>query len=125
MILFDEKIVDTLNQYFSDNKECIESIRLSSHGLGIEFIHFRVECSEQVHASINGTEYFWKGAPNTAPWGVLVGQTPQKASLTNPNFLTIECANGDCIKIETIEGQYESVVFTFPQQDDCLVMEVF
>ena len=71
MILFNEKIVELLNQYFDKGDEYFESILLASYGFNIQFVNFRVQCNERVFASIDGKEYEWDDAPNSGPWGAL------------------------------------------------------
>jgi hypothetical protein len=125
MILFDEKIVELLNQIFDEKCEYVESILLASYGFNIQFVNFRVQCNERVFASIDGKEYEWNDAPNSGPWGALGRQLAKKAVLKSPKLLTIEFESGDSIDIETEEGQYESVIFDFPPEGEAFVMEIF
>ena len=125
MTLFDEKIVELLNEYFSKNEEYVESILLASYGFNIQFVNFNIQCNERVFASIGGKTYIWEDAPNSGPWGALGRQLGKKAQLKNFGILSISFENGDSIDIETVESQYESVIFNFRQQGEALVMEVF
>ena len=125
MILFNEKIVELLNQYFAKEDERVESILLASYGFNIQFVNFRVQCNERVFASISGKEYEWDNAPNSGPWGALGRQLAKNAVLKSPKLLTIEFESGDSIDIETEESQYESVIFDFPLKGEAFVMEIF
>jgi hypothetical protein len=125
MILFNEQIVAILNEYFSSNEEYVESVLLASEGFGVQFVNFSVHCNERVFASINGRRYEWNDAPNSGPWGALGRQLANKAVLRNEALLGIIFDSGDSLEIETVEGQYESVVFRFPPRDNALVMEIF
>ena len=125
MILFNEKIVELLNDYFSKSDEYVESIMLSSYGFNIQFVNFNIQCNERVFASIGGKNYEWDDAPNSGPWGALGRQLAKNAVLKTPTLLSIKFESGDSIDIETAESQYESVIFNFPPQGDSLVMEIF
>ncbi len=125
MINFSEEIVELLNNYFSENEEFVESVLLASYGLNIQFVNFNIQCEERVFASINGNSYEWNDAPSFGPWGALGRQRAIKAQLKALNLLNIIFESGDSIDIETVEGQYESVIFTFPPKGESLVMEIF
>lgn len=125
MILFNEQIVAVLNTYFSKNEEYVESVLLASYGFNIQFVNFSVHCSERVFASIKGRRYEWNDAPNPGPWGALGRQLAKAAVLRNEALLGIIFESGDSLDIETVEGQYESVIFRFPPQENSLVMEIF
>lgn len=125
MILFNENIIEILNEYFSKDKEYVESVLLASYGLNIQFVSFNVQCNERVFASIDGAEYEWNDAPNSGPWGALGRQHAIKAILKNPSLLSIVFEGGDSIDIETVESQYESVIFNFPPKGESIVMEIF
>lgn len=125
MILFNEEIVELLNEYFSKNEEYVESVLLASYGFNIQFLNFNIQCNERVFASIGGDNYEWDDAPNSGPWGALGRQLAKKAALKNPALLSIVFGSGDSIDIETAENQYESVIFTFPPKGESLVMEIF
>lgn len=125
MILFNEEIAATLNRYFEQEDEFVQSIQLATWGLSIQFNNFSVCCNARVFASIKGKEYEWDDAPNSGPWGALCRQIPEKAVLKSPNVLTIVFISGDSIEIETEEGPYESVIFDFPPQGETLIMEIF
>ena len=125
MILFDNNIVELLNEYFSKNEEYIESVLLASYGLNIQFVNFDIQCEQRVFATIGGMTYEWNEAPNSGPWGALGRQVAKKAALKGPALLSISFESGDSIDIETVENQYESVIFTFPPQGDVNVMEIF
>lgn len=125
MINYNDEIVDILNDYFLKNDEFVESIRLSSYGLQIQFVNFDIHCNERVFASIGGKSYEWNDAPNSGPWGALGRQRATKASLKKQNILTITFETGDTVDIETVVGQYESVQFTFPPMGESIVMEIF
>lgn len=66
--------------------------------------------NEQIVAVLNG--YFSK-------------QLAKTAVLRNEGLLGIIFESGDSLDIETVEGQYESVVFRFPPHESSLVMEIF
>ena len=125
MINFSQEIVELLNNYFSENEEFVESILLASYGLNIQFVNFNIQCEERVFASINGNNYEWNDAPNSGPWGALGRQRALTAHLKARNLLSIIFESGDSIDIETVEGQYESVIFTFPPKGESFVMEIF
>jgi hypothetical protein len=125
MISFDEEIVELLNQYFSRNEEYVESVLLASYGFTIQFVNFSIHCNERVFASVAGKDYEWGDAPNSGPWGALGRQLAQKATLKNPNLLSIIFKSGDSIDIETRNSQYESVIFTFPPKEEGIVIHVF
>lgn len=125
MIIFNEEIVNLLNESFTKNKEYVESVRLSSYGFNIQFVNFDIQCNERVFASIGGKEYEWDDAPNAGPWGVLGRQLANRAVLKGPTLLCIFFESGDSIDIETAENQYESVIFNFPPQGESFVMEIF
>jgi len=125
MINFTDEIVELLNDYFSKNEEYVESILLASYGFNIQFVNFNIQCEEGVFARIDGEEYEWNDAPSSGPWGALGRQQAIHAKLKSPSLLSIMFKGGDSIDIETVEGQYESVVFNFPQQGESIVMEVF
>lgn len=125
MINFNEEIVKLLNDYFSESEEFVESILLASYGFNIQFVNFNINCEERVFASIGGKKYEWNDAPNSGPWGVLGRQRAKEAKLRAPNLLTINFDSGDFIDIETVEGQYESVIFNFTPKGESIVMEIF
>jgi hypothetical protein len=125
MILFNEEIVNLLNESFTKNKEFVESVRLSSYGFNIQFVNFDIQCNERVFASIGGKQYEWDDAPNAGPWGALGRQLANSAILKAPTLLSIIFDSGDSIDIETAENQYESVIFNFPPQGETFVMEIF
>ena len=125
MINFTEEIVELLNDYFSKNEEYVESILLASYGFNIQFVNFNIQCEERVFARIDGKEFEWNDAPNSGPWGALGRQQAIHAKLKSSSLLSIMFKGGDSIDIETVEGQYESVVFNFPPEGESIVMEVF
>ena len=125
MIKFNNEIIKLLNDYFSKNEEFVESILLASYGFNIQFVNFNINCEERVLASIGGKKYKWDDAPNSGPWGSLERQRATEAKLMESNMLRISFDSGDFIDIETVEGQYESVIFNFPSQGENLVMEIF
>lgn len=125
MRLFNNEIVELLNDYFMNGQEYVESILLASYGFHIQFVNFNIQCEDRVFASLNGNFYEWNDAPTSAPWGVLGRQLASKAILLKPELLRIEFESGDNFDIETVEGKFESVIFNFPPKDDCLVMEIF
>lgn len=125
MILFNEEIVKLLNEYFSKEPQFVESVQLASYGFNIQFVDFTIQCNERVLASIAGEPYEWFDAPNFGPWGALGRQRAVKAKLKSPSLLSITLESGDTIDIETVESQYESVIFNFSQQGNSLVMEIF
>ena len=125
MNLFNEEIVKILNDYFSKEPQFVESVQLASYGFNIQFVDFKIQCNERVFASIDGTYYEWDDAPNSGPWGALGRQRAENARLKSPSVLSIKFESGDSIDIETVESQYESVIFNFPPQGNSLVMEIF
>ena len=125
MILYNEEIVELLNNYFSKSEEYVESVLLASYGFNIQFVNFNVQCNERVFGSIGGKNHEWDDAPNSGPWGTLGRQLAKKAVLKSPTLLNIMFESGDSIDIETVESQYESVIFNFPPKDDSFVMEIF
>lgn len=125
MILFNNDIIEILNEYFSKNEEYVESILLASYGFNIKFVNFNIQCNERVFASIDGENHEWNDAPNSAPWGALGRQLAKSAVLKKPSLLSINFESGDTIDIETVENEYESVIVNFPPQSGCLVMEIF
>ena len=125
MILFNEEIANLLNEYISKNEEYVESVLLASYGFNIQFVNFNIQCNERVFATIAGKSYEWNDAPNSAPWGALGRQLAKVAVLKNPTLLSINFVSGDSIEIETLENEYESVIFNFPPQGESLVIEIF
>jgi len=125
MILFSKEIVELLNEHFSTSEEYVESVLLASYGFNIQFVNFNIQCNERVFASIAGELYEWGDAPNSGPWGALTRQLAKKAVLKNQRILSIVFESGDSIDIETVENQYESVIFNFPPQGESFVMEIF
>ena len=125
MIIFNNSIVELLNEYFLKNEEYVESILMASYGFNIQFVDFNIHCYECIFASIGGAKYEWSDAPNSGPWGALGRQLAKKAVLKSSTLLSIVFESGDSIDIETVESQYESVIFNFPSQGDPLVMEIF
>jgi hypothetical protein len=125
MILFNEKIIELLNEYIFKKEEYVESILLASYGFNIQFVNFNIQCNERVFASIDGTTYEWDEAPNSEPWGALGRQLAKKALLKNQALLSIVFESGDSIDIETVESQYESVLINFPPQGESYVMKIF
>ena len=125
MILFNENIVQILKKYLFNDNEFIESILLSSYGFGIQFCGVNIHCNERVFARINGSVYEWGDAPSSAPWGILGRQKAVDVLLPNPSRLRITLESGDYIEIETVEGQYESVVINLPSSSDSLIMEIY
>ena len=125
MINFTEEVVELLNDYFLKNDEYVESILLASYGFNIQFVNFSVQCEERVFGKIDGGEYEWNDAPNSGPWGALGRQQAISAKLKSPAMLRIIFKSGDSIDIETVEGQYESVIFNFPPKGESIVMEIF
>lgn len=124
MKLFNEEIVELLNEYFKE-LQFVESIHLASYGFTIQFVDFGIQCCERVFASIDGMSYEWDDALNAGPWGALCRQRAKSAKLMSPSLLSIMFESGDSISIETIESQFESVIFNFPPQGNSLVMEIF
>lgn len=125
MILFDEKIVQHLNQRFSGREEYVESVLLASYGFKIQFVSFDVQCNERVFATLGGVRYEWNDAPNSGPWGTLGRQVAKSAALKNSTLLSIAFQSGDSVEVETVEGRYESVIFSFASQGHSLTMEIF
>lgn len=125
MINFTDEIVALLNEYFSKHEEYVESILMASYGLNIQFVNFNIQCEERVFATIGGNSYEWNDAPNSGPWGALGRQVAKAARLKTPNLLSIAFDSGDSVDIETVESQYESVIFNFPPREGALVMEIF
>ncbi len=73
MILFNEKIVDVLNEYFSKNNQYVDSILLASYGFNIRFQDIEIQCNERVFATIDGQTYEWHDSPNSGPWALWGG----------------------------------------------------
>ena len=125
MICYTEDIVKILNDSFSTGEEFVESILLATYAININFYKFKIQCTERVFATIGGMTYVWSEHPNSSPWGMLVRQIPNKAKLNSPYSLNITFESGDSVDIETVKGQYESVIFTFPPVGESHVMEIF
>ncbi len=123
MIVFNSEIVEILRKELADLY--IDSVLLSSCGIGFQFCDINIHCYEKVFACINGEVYEWDDSPNEAPWGNLVRQQFFKINLTSPKLLKIILKSGDYIEIETVESQYESVIIDFPPKDEKIVMEIF
>ena len=123
MILFNSNIVETLQETL--NEQYLDSVLLSSCGIGFKFCDVNIHCHERVIACINGVIYEWNDSPNSAPWGSLVRQQFSFVSLTSPNLLKITLQSGDYIEIKTVENQYESVIFNFPSKGKNIIMETF
>ncbi len=122
---FTDEIVSILNREFSSNKEFIQGITLATYGFNIQFYNFEVQCEETVYASIGNIEYKWTDSPSNSPWGSLVSQIPISAELQSPLMLKIIFESGDTLIITTTVGNYESVIFTFPPENEAHVMEIF
>jgi hypothetical protein len=125
MIPYTNQVVDLLSPYLVGGEEYVESVLLASYGLTIKFVDFDIHCNERIVAWIGGTRYEWDDAPNSGPWGALVRQRATGVSLKDPFWLTITLQGGDSIEIETVEGQYESVIIRFLPRGESIVMEVF
>ena len=123
MILFNTQIIEILRKELADLY--INSVLISSYGIGFQFCDINIHCNEKVFASINGDVYEWDDSPNAGPWGNLVRQQFSKINLTSPKLLKITLKSGDYIEIETVENQYESVIINFPSKDEKIVMEIF
>ncbi|AIY67077.1 hypothetical protein [Pseudoalteromonas piratica] len=123
MIRFSPEIVEILKSALSDLY--VDSVLLSSYGIGFQFCDVNIHCNERVFANINGALYEWDDAPSNAPWGALGRQKFSDVSLSSPNLLKIIFKSGDYIEIETLESQYESVIIKFPSKDQEVIMETF
>jgi len=108
MILFNENIVEILREHILN--QFVDSVLLGSYGLGIQFSDVIIHCEERVLARIGSSSHEWNDAPSSAPWGSLVSQKVTDITLSSHNLLRIGFESGDYIEIETVEGQYESVV---------------
>lgn len=125
MKLFDESIVSTLKEFILNDNQFVDSILLGSYGLAIQFCDVKIHCNERVFAKIGGELYEWEDAPNSSPWGALGRQKVKDIELVSPNILRITFESDDYIEIETVEGQYESVVINFPSNEEQLLMDIY
>lgn len=125
MILFDQNIVSTLRDCMLGKNEFVDSIMLASYGFGIQFCDVHIHCSERVFAQLGGSEYEWSEAPSAAPWGALCRQKVSNVVLSSPTRLRIVFESNDYLEIETVEGQYESVVINLPSMNDQLRMAIY
>ncbi|WP_105175149.1 hypothetical protein [Pseudoalteromonas sp. T1lg122] len=125
MIYFDDKIKRILLDYISKDSQFVESIVLASSGFNIAFTDFNIQCNETVIGYIDKIQYEWDDAPNAGPWGALGRQRAIGVNIQSPNFLRITFESGDYLDIETCESHYESVIFTFPPENQCHVMEIY
>ena len=123
MIHFTPEIVEILKNDLSDLY--IDSVLLSSYGIGFQFCDVNIHCNERVFAKINGELYEWEDAPSNVPWDALGRQQFYDVSLSSPNLLKITFKSGDYIEIETLESQYESVIIKFPSKGEEVIMETF
>jgi len=117
--------VDILNEIFVKEDEYVESVLLASHGMVLQFVSLSIDCQERVFANILGERYEWNDAPNSGPWGSLARQMAKRASLKSPDLLRIDFDSGDYVEIETVESEYESVIFEFLPKNDALVMQIY
>lgn len=125
MILYDENIVSTLSEYILNDNQYVDSILLSSYGFGIQFCDVNIHCNESVYARIDGRSYKWNDAPSSAPWGQLGRQKVIKVELTFPELLRITFESDDFIEIQTVEGEYESVIIKLPSTNNNLRTETY
>ncbi len=123
MIRFNPDIVEILKSTLRDLY--VDSVLLSSYGIGFQLCDVNIHCNERVFANISGTLYEWDDAPNNAPWGALGRQQFSDVCLSSPNLLKITFKSGDYIEIETLESKYESVIIKFPSKGEEVIMETF
>jgi len=123
VILFNSEIIEILQKAL--NEQYMDSVLISSCGIGFKFCDVNIHCNERVYASINGNNYQWEDSPNNAPWGSLVRQRFSNVSLFAANLLRITFQSGDYIEIESVESQYESVIINFPSNGKEIIMETF
>ncbi len=125
MKLFDEDLVSTLKKFILSDNEFVDSILLGSYGFAIQFCDVKIHCNERVFAQIRGSLYEWEDAPNSSPWGALGRQKAKDIELVGQNILRIMFESGDYVDIETVEGQYESVIINLPSDEEQLLMEIY
>lgn len=123
MRLFEESLVSRLQAALIGKH--IDSIELSTHGLGVLIADIQINCSETSEANIAGSDYTFVEAPVTGPWGLLLRQMVKDVSLDSPSVLRIQLHSGDSLAISTIEGLYESVQFSYPNDGDKFVMDIY
>ncbi|WP_346898437.1 hypothetical protein [uncultured Roseibium sp.] len=76
--------------------------------------------------SISGKKYEWSDdTPNSAPYGLLVGQEIASFELTDPYVLRMNLKSGDYVEFYSDESQYEAVVIHMGMKDGCHLMEIF
>ena len=125
MILFDEDTATTLKGLILGSNEFVDSILLASYGFTIQFCDVSIHCNERVFAEINGSKYEWNDAPSAAPWGALGRQKVSDVVLSSRDRLRIVFESADYLEIETVEGQYESVVIRLPSAGEELRMDIY
>jgi len=105
--------------------EFVDSILLASYGFSIQFCDVNIHCNERVFARIGDSDYEWNDSPSAAPWGALGRQRVSNIMLASRSRLRIVFESGDYLEIETVEGQYESVVINLPPAGEELRMEIY
>ena len=123
MILFNESTPALLAKYLiNENVGCVS---LASYCFSLQIGDVSLTCNERVVASIEGALHEWGEAPSAAPWGLLLRQEVADITLTRTDLLRITLRSADYIEIETVEGQYESVIIDLPRQGDKIIMEIY
>jgi hypothetical protein len=126
MRLFQQDVVDSLNKYFSTNEEYVANVSLLASGLSIQTVSIRIGSGERTFYNSSNETFVWDGDnPDGGPWGNLVRQLAIKANLESPQILRIHFESGDFLDIETVEGQYESVIIEFPKKGDTHSMDIY
>ena len=123
MILFNQNTPALLAKYLIN--EHVGCVSLASYGFSLQIGDVLITCNERVVASIEGVLHEWGEAPTAAPWGLLLRQQVTDISLVRPDLLRIALRSADYIEIETVEGQYESVIIDLPRRGETIVMEIY
>lgn len=124
MILFNNEIVGILKKDIVG--EYLDSVLIATYGFGFQFGDVKIHCNEHIFAKINNSLYEWDDSPNNAPWGLLVRQQLSNVTLSSPSLLRLTFQSKDYVEIETVEGQYESVIINLPSKGgDEIIMEIF
>ncbi len=123
MIPFNEKTPALLAEYLIN--EHVGCVSLAAYGFSLQIGGVSLTCNERVFASIEGVLHEWSETSSAAPWGLLLRQKIADISLTRPDLLRITLQSTDYIEIETVEGQYESVIIDLPRRGDTIIMEIY
>lgn len=125
MKAFDNEIAGTLTNLGAG--DIVETIMINLWNLQVVVPAIgTISATVKSTISIAGKKYEWSDdAPNSAPYGMLVGQEIASFELTDPYVLRMNLKSGDYVEFYSDESQYETVVIHMGMKDGCIVMEIF